>query len=195
MEKNQRDKAKKQLKKLIEELVEFPMSLSASYKDKTRTWKIYMSVEFPIPAGMEVVEKGAFEDEKREAVIEYMGLKRQEIEDLLTEACGAIPSHGNREDFNYTQTFPPIVKTVSMMAYPDGVRLKTPEELEKARQAHPNLVDSIEHDIEVLSKGYFVYEGTEEYEQSDGFRLLKYSGLRARFEFTIPHKKTKMATR
>lgn len=195
MDKKQRNKAKRRLKKSIGKLIGSSVGCNATYDDKTKSWKVHLSVDFSIPEGMETVEKSPHEDAERKEVIEYMKSKRQEIECVLKESHNAVPDHDKEEDFNYTQHFPPVLKTISMMADSDGVRLKTPEELEKVKQDHPHLVDMIEHDVEVLSKGYFVYEGTEGYEDTDGFRLMKYGSLRGRYAFVIPHKEENMGGR
>lgn len=194
MEKKQRNKAKRQLKKSIEKLVGLPMGCSASYKDDTRTWNVWMSVDFDIPEGLELVVKNPMEDALREDVVAFIKEKKKQIESIMLETFHATPVHEKEMDYNFTQTFPPMMPSLCMVSDVNGVRLKTPLELEKAKEQHPSFVDMIERDSEVLSNGYFVYEGTEKYEHNDGFRLVKYSSLRARFTFIIPHEEGKIAS-
>lgn len=191
MEKSQRNKEKRQLKKSIETVIGFPMGCSASYKSETKTWKVNMYVDFDIPEGLEIVEEGSLEDAKKKEVLTFMDSKKKHIESLLLEQFNATPLYEKENEYNFTQTFPPMF---SLKRDANGVRLKTPEEQEQEKVLHPELVDMIEHDMEVLSKGYFVYEGTKDYEHYEGFRLVKYAGLRARYTFIIPHKEEKVAS-
>lgn len=191
MDKKERKRAKRQFKKKVETLFGKRSGCCATYRTETQDWELYLSVDFDIPQGLEHVVNGSEKDAKQEEVRAFMEVNRLKIEETMFEQFRGVPCHQGMDDYNFTQTFPPMF---SLFQDKDGVRLKTPEELQRDKVKYPQLIDMIEHDEEIHAKGYYVFEGTEEYKEQDGYRLAKYASLRARYTFIVPRQKEDLAS-
>jgi hypothetical protein len=186
MDKKQRNKIKRGIKKTIHRFIGQEVGCSATYKPESQTWEIWMSVDFEIPAGLNEVNEGMDKDVKRDQVVSYMLSKEQEIVSFMKEQFQATYQPEKNNDFNFTVPFPPMFSTKR----DNGVlRLKTKEEKERDKVEFPSLADMIETDDKLLEAGFFEFRGEEGIPEYDGFVLVKYAGLRARYSFTVPHQK------
>ncbi|PLS19474.1 hypothetical protein CVD28_03395 [Bacillus sp. M6-12] len=184
MDKKQRNKAKRALKKEINRLIGQDVCGSAVFKSESQSWEVWMSVDFDIPVGLDVVKEGMDIDIRQQEVLSHMKEQEQRIVSLMKEQFSAIYKPEKPFDFNYTIPFPPMFSTKR----DNGVlRLKTKEEQEKAKVEFPSLVDMIETDEKLLEAGFHEFKGEEANPDLEGFVLVKYAGLRARYTFILPH--------
>lgn len=185
MDKKQRNQVKRAIKKEINRLIQQPLGCGATYQPKTHTWEIWMSVDFEIPAGLETVKEGMNTDIQQAEVVQFMKEQEQKIVSMLKERFQADYQPERESDFNYTVPFPPMFSTKRDES---GVlRLKTKEEKEQGKIDFPSLVDMIEEDDKLLEAGHFEFRGEDGIPEYDGFVLVKYAGLRARYRFILPH--------
>lgn len=186
MDKKQRNKAKKRLKQDISRLIGDRVSCGATFSEEKQTWKIGLSVDFDIPEELSQVKEGINEDSEQAKVIAFMKEQEGRIVSLLKETFQAEYTPEKEGDFNFTIPIPPMFSTKCE----NGVsRLKTQEEREQEKIKFPSLKGLIESDERLLASGHFEFRGEEGIPEYDGFVLVKYAGLRARYLFIIPHEK------
>jgi hypothetical protein len=186
MEKKQRDRAKKKLKQSIYHVLGENVSCSAKLNNETGKWQVWMSVDCEAPEGLNQVIEGMNKDEQRPEVLSYMKEQGDAVIRLMNKHLQAEYTPEKENDFNFTVTFPPMF---SVKRDGDILRMKTEEEREQDKVLHPTLLDMIEIDSEVIKAGYYEFKGYETHAESDGFALVKYAGIRARYQFDIPQQK------
>jgi len=159
---------------------------SVQYDKTTGNWNISIQVGFDIPNGLDEAKNGINEDIKREGIQQFLTEQMERLNFKLGEYFGVSIEEAKEENFNLTYIFPPTFITIQ-----DGehYRLKTKEEMEAISLKAPSLFDMMKRDVQLIEEGYYEFiPGTsvEEYE-IDAFRLKRYSQLRARYKFSLPH--------
>lgn len=158
------------------------------YNQEKDAWDISVQVGFDIPKGMEIVEKGLDEDCHKEGIQTYMKEQQDHLHLKLADYFGGTAVTKDVLDYNLTYIFPP-----GFIAIQDGetYRLKTQEEMKRIGEQAPSLIDMMKREVELLEQGFYEFIPNTPVEEYDiyAFRLKKYSSLRARFHFTIPHEK------
>lgn len=184
MDKKERQKLKKQLKKKLAKLINPTLTCRAQYHEDKQAWEVWLCNDYEIPAGLEVVKTTIDEDSKQESVISFMKEQEAELINLLNNHYNIENKPEKPEHFNFTVTFPPMFSTI----FKDGVfRLKTQEEKDEILKKNPDFADNLKHDELIFEAGYYEFVGIKAIE-NDGFVLRKYAGLRAFYHLFLTEK-------
>lgn len=185
MDKKQREKLKKQLKKQLTSIIGDSLACRAMYHEDKQSWEVWLLNDYEIPTGLEVVKVNMDEDAKQEAVVFFMKQKEEELIRLLSDYFKVENKGENIQDFNFTVTFPPMCSTI----FNDGkYRLKTEEEKKELIKRRPYYAEYFKADEKIFEAGYYEFLGSEGPIEHEGFVLRKYAGLRAKYHLLLTEK-------